>query len=849
MARILSADTEAFAPSTFKPTALPERESSYDRQLRRLSAEIGLAEKAIPLADLVARGGSTLYGGIKDWFAEREQEQKAEEAKARGVKGLDDFAGTKAPSGTTATEAVASGAPAIAPNEQQIAQDRLSKLTEQYANMSPEEQQRLSEESNRVLKQKYAEEQAKAQKLQAQKFYGEHPEFARDVKSETLPQAAQALGLRDVELAQQKAISEQKWDLPRSTSRVADERAAKEAQRERDYIAKLGKQLPPEGTVVSPEREQEIMGEVTKDWFKPAQPKREIAAGRVAPQVFRDPRTGELRSVEPGYPTLGRGSLAYELEASRERPFQVGGKPIAAPSAPAADKIAQAEAIMADARRKSPGAVTPAGAQPEAWSAPATRTTVVGDPFKEGKQTIELAPTRETGAALIDKYKTAAAAEAAAKAEKEAAATPKPAAPKTIGEATDDQLKMLKSRLESVAGRNLTEEQRQDLTGRLKDINDELDYRKTKDEPRTYSQWEALARVADTPEKQARVLELAKNVHMPAGGLADLLSPSAQLAERQAMGTRGEPGLFPPMAKKTGLIELAKAAKYEAEANKINLSNPYEQALFEAKINEKLANAGYTDVKGSDVMALIAPKAVAMEELGHQRHEMADYYAARAKAEDARARFRAANRGGAGRDDMFKWGKEWNDVAAERVRAAQKVATEAIDSAEKASLKAQDSAQHASRLAEDVGKPPEPPKGLDKTNPKLVEQYQESLRKHKEREAAAAAAARAAAADRAFAEQKDGERRAAQTQLKDSVTAGDEAYREYQTLYEERRGRPIGTPPAYKQPRPAAPPIKKEAPSTAPPAAPKEGDKKDVTLKNGSKVKAVFKGGKWVRAE
>lgn len=831
MARILVSDTEAFAP-TYKSTYVPLEELPKDKQLRRLSAEIGLAEKAIPLADLVARGGSTLYGGIKDWFAEREQKEEAEKAGARGGKQLppEDFSGAEAKAEPTVTQAgvaqaepIKAGGPVSLPDLERakIAQQRLEQIKKQELGF-PQREPKLSLEHREVAAPTPPAEPSALDRLSLQRKRTQKPgELSLQTKPEdwfSRPPPREEPSVVGTYLPGKQG-QETEYEKTPGFDPLWVSSQSLMPEREKELGELLGKQPPMSiRQMRSPQLAQPEMGE-SGDWFQP-----------------------ELKLK--GMPVAAAMTPAQRAEALR-----LAMPEAAAPSAPAADKIAQAEAIMAEERRKSPGAVTPAGAQPEAWSAPATRTTVVGDPFKEGKQTIELAPTRETGAALIDKYKTAAAAEAAAKAEKEAAATPKPAAPKTIGEATDDQLKMLKSRLESVAGRNLTEEQRQDLTGRLKDINDELDYRKTKDEPRTYSQWEALARVADTPEKQARVLELAKNVHMPAGGLADLLSPSAQLAERQAMGTRGEPGLFPPMAKKTGLIELAKAAKYEAEANKINLSNPYEQALFEAKINEKLANAGYTDVKGSDVMALIAPKAVAMEELGHQRHEMADYYAARAKAEDARARFRAANRGGAGRDDMFKWGKEWNDVAAERVRAAQKVATEAIDSAEKASLKAQDSAQHASRLAEDVGKPPEPPKGLDKTNPKLVEQYQESLRKHKEREAAAAAAARAAAADRAFAEQKDGERRAAQTQLKDSVTAGDEAYREYQTLYEERRGRPIGTPPAYKQPRPAAPPIKKEAPSTAPPAAPKEGDKKDVTLKNGSKVKAVFKGGKWVRAE
>lgn len=820
MARILSADTEAFAPSTFKPTALPERESSYDRQLRRLSAEIGLAEKAIPLADLVARGGSTLYGGIKDWFAEREQEQKAEEAKARGVKGLDDFAGTKAPSGTTATEAVASGAPAIAPNEQQIAQDRLSKLTEQYANMSPEEQQRLSEESNRVLKQKYAEEQAKAQKLQAQKFYGEHPEFTRDVKSETLPQAAQALGLRDVELAQQKAISEQKWDLPRSTSRVADERAAKEAQRERDYIAKLGKQLPPEGTVVSPEREQEIMGEVTGDWFKPApsarpvQAQAEITPSRAESRVFRDPRTGELRSVEPSYPAIGRGSLGYEPEVSREQPFKVGGK-AAAPVAASAE---------AESKTAAPARI------------PIRHAAVEGFP-----------------ATTPSDFKTTATADMVSAAAAKPVEAAKPAAPKTIGEATDDQLSTLKERLEAAIKARPED---QVLAGRLKDVDDELKYRQTKGTPRTYEQWAALARTADTPEKQARALELARDIHMPAGSLADLLTPSAQLAERQAMGTSTERGLFPALEKPS---DMALRLKYIAQAEATGeMSHAKAQTERAKAYRDYQQGALYGAQTETEVGMLPYKKGMAEEKTFklHSEHEKLDAQTNAInkklgpemdllKARANRLRTSAPGRG-AGRANLLPWAKELDDVGAEMVKEAQNVAKEAIDSAERAALNAQNAEEHARMVAEVVGD--EPTLRIGATTAERIA-HEQRVAEFRHRQGLATAARNTANLAKATSDKANAAAQTAQAKMEESVRAGNANRAEARRLYQQATGRsfpvegeapPVEVAPPASVRKKAAPTIKQEGAAAPAKSAFKIGeqrkDKQGKTIEwNGSK--------------
>jgi hypothetical protein len=335
---------------------------------------------------------------------------------------------------------------------------------------------------------------------------------------------------------------------------------------------------------------------------------------------------------------------------------------------------------------------------------------------------------------------------------------------------------------------------------------------------------------------------------MPAAGLLDVLTPSSQLAERQALGTSTERGLFPAMAKQESVLNIAKAAKEMALANKYNLNAPAERALLLSKIEKMLADSGLSDVKAEQIFSYIEPDVAGKWELAHQRHEQADYYAAKARAEDARAKFRAAGRGGAGRDDMFKWGKEWNDLAEAQVRESQKVVQEAIDSTEKASLKAQESAQHARRLSEEVGEKPTPPKGLEKTNPKLTEQYNESLRKWNERSDAAAAARRAADYDNTVVNAKNTKLEELQGQMHEAINAGNEARAEFRTLYEERRGLPVGTPPRAPARRKATP-IMQEPPTAAPkaPAASfKEGQVVTRSI-NGQNVELVLRGGKWVR--
>ena len=166
MARILDTESEAFAPVQRAPVQRVPGESVRDKwQNFGLMAES--IKGALPLADLAVRGLDTAYGGIKDWFAESERKDEAEKAALRRAKGLDDsFSGTEAPAQPTQTEAVAKGVEETP--EQKIASERLFKMMNEQAAMSPDEQERYAKEQNEMIKRRYAEERDRAAKIQAE---------------------------------------------------------------------------------------------------------------------------------------------------------------------------------------------------------------------------------------------------------------------------------------------------------------------------------------------------------------------------------------------------------------------------------------------------------------------------------------------------------------------------------------------------------------------------------------------------------------------------------------------------------------------------------------------------------
>jgi len=661
MARILDTDTEAFAPVQHRIERVPGQTAA--EKLQNLGLMANVAKEAMPFADLAVRGIDTAYGGIKDWFAESGKKDEAEKAALRRAKGLDDsFSGTEVPAQPTQTEAVAKGVEETP--EQKIASERLFKMMNEQAAMSPDEQERYAKEQNEMIKRRYAEERDRAAKIQAEKFYAEHPDVARDVKSDTLSKAGQALAQRDVNLAQDVALAKYRAQLPFVANRVEKEKEAQNAQRERDFAAGLANKLPPQGVVTSPEREAEIMGEVAGDWFKPGQ------------------ETGETKGPVFGKSYL-EGPARESLNLRRAKPV-VGDMHLDWFNQPA-EQESRAEAM----KLNMPAAAAEA---PAATTTEPTRRPV-GHPAIEG---VLIPPER----------KPVAAAEPVAQPRQPAAApVAKPATPRTIGEATDEQLDMVKQKLEAQLKTNPTNQM---LANRLKDVDDEMSYRKVEKAPRTYSEWQALARQADTSEEQAKVLEYAKNIHMPSGGLLDLFTPNTQLAERQALGSREEKGLFPETARESAskaALNYATAELKLRQGKRVEELTPAEREAIVERSEYYRAGAGLRGQQAQDLEETRPYRVGKMEEQIQTEHERHKKIAAetnaieeklgpqidKLKAESAKLRSlrqRAAGGGGLSKAD-FQLMKEYDKRAKERVQEADKIAAQAEANAERAAAAAE----------------------------------------------------------------------------------------------------------------------------------------------------------------
>lgn len=333
-----------------------------------------------------------------------------------------------------------------------------------------------------------------------------------------------------------------------------------------------------------------------------------------------------------------------------------------------------------------------------AAEAPAATTTEptrrpVGHPATEG---VLIPPER----------KPVAAAEPVAQPRQPAAApVAKPATPRTIGEATDEQLDMVKQKLEAQLK---TAPTNQMLASRLKDVDDEMSYRKVEKAPRTYSEWQALARQADTPEEQAKVLEYAKNIHMPSGGLLDLFTPNTQLAERQALGSREEKGLFPETARESAskaALNYATAELKLRQGKRVEELTPAEREAIVERSEYYRAGAGLRGQQAQDLEETRPYRVGKMEEQIQTEHERHKKIAAetnaieqklgpqidKLKAESAKLRSlrqRAAGGGGLSKAD-FQLMKEYDKRAKERVQEADKIAAQAEANAERAAAAAE----------------------------------------------------------------------------------------------------------------------------------------------------------------
>ena len=428
--------------------------------------------------------------------------------------------------------------------------------------------------------------------------------------------------------------------------------------------------------------------------------------------------------------------------------------------------------------------------------------------------------------------------------------------PKTIGDASDEQLAMVKGKLEE---RLKTMPGDQVMAQRLKDVNDELEYRKTEKAPVTYDQWAALARKATTPEQQAKVLEYAKDVHMPVRGLQDLFTRNMQLAEEQALGTKTEKGLFPETERESEAKRaylLASADEKLASGMRKRDLTPAELQVLEARERYYLAGAGLRGEQAEDLSALRPYKAGKMEEQIHDLHEHHLKLAAetnainqklgpqidKIKAESAKLRALAAKarRGGAGGGlsaDELKLIREYNDRGRERVQEADTVAKQAETNAERAVASAREARLRAELAERNVSEPEDVSRLY---GPAKTAAMQRNLEREKIKATSDAAKAVADQLE-ATAQKTQDAANQARAVHQAALKAGDDdrgIADELAQKYLERRG---VRPPSSTRTAPAAAPAapaKPAAPTTGAPPKPANApaDAKLTTLRNGKQV-------------
>jgi len=418
------------------------------------------------------------------------------------------------------------------------------------------------------------------------------------------------------------------------------EEAAKMFGEERPEFGELSVPVGEAGTdaMIARQRVEQQMAQRLKE--------QEQAGPVTRPTVIaRHPVTGELRAVA-GQPSAGleSGSPAYEMEVSRQR-TGLPRKPAAAtPAEPATTRMMPEHPVPTGYQWPARGRYTAPGAPTEGFAgaeAPAEPT-----------QTAQMAKTATT------------TARAGARTAAEPVAPTEPARPKTLATVTDDELSDVKRRLEKMVEQDPEDKE---LADRLEMVNLEQRHRGEKME---YEDWAAMARAADTLEEQRKVLEMAKRVRMPVEGLESLLTSPFERAKLKALGSRGEKGLFPEVARPLTSWEIDKK-ETEIRINQLKAQGLSDkQAADQALAEKRLADAGLSRARTKTEETLLEPRYVAAAEkpfLMHSQEEhlknIDDIAKQKAPNEIAVMKARAANlmaeakrrrSGGAGRnkDDL-----------------------------------------------------------------------------------------------------------------------------------------------------------------------------------------------------
>lgn len=363
------------------------------------------------------------------------------------------------------------------------------------------------------------------------------------------------------------------WRLEaQKPSYVGGEETAKMFGEERPEFGELevplGKTDEPDTStlaLIAKQREEQQVAQKLKEQEPPTQPT----------VIARDPVTGELRAV-PGQPSagIGRGSLAYEMEVSRQRSGLPPRKPVAA---------------------TAPTEAAPAG------------VVQIGHPAVTG---VKVPSPRKPAESEFAGVEAPAEPTQTAQMAKAAAAPAAPAKPKTLADVTDDELSDVKRRLEKLVKQNPADKE---LADRLESVNLEQRHRGEKME---YEDWAAEARRATTPEEQARVLEMASRVRMPVEGLEGLLRSPFERAKLKALGTPGEKGLFP----ETSRTSEEQRFLYMQKAIKQQLENEGVDPLTASKIAKNQAQAEMYGSRTQETEAMLPYKMAYMGEGAQLRH-------------------------------------------------------------------------------------------------------------------------------------------------------------------------------------------------------------------------------------
>lgn len=350
---------------------------------------------------------------------------------------------------------------------------------------------------------------------------------------------------------------------------------------------------------------------------------------------------------------------------------------------------------------------------------------VLADPAAGGLN-LSAAEANEAGAAAAQAPQQAAVQPGgtAAALAPQVAASAATARPKTLGTATDEQLRQARAKLADIVARNSTDEVAKQ---RLSLVDQELGYRtyqgEREPEPLTEAQWIAQAAVADTPQKQAALLGQIDNVRTPYANVMGMIGTG----EHDRLLKLAE-GSFPSAPRKTpeqiaaeialagskADAQAAAAERSRAEAERLAALTPAQRALLEQQGDLAGAGAGLKrkqTVTEERRPALVDAQARAANVGADDKEATRAARIAKLQADTARLNAAAAKArrvsAGGGRlsADELKEAKVLTGIAKEHIAAARAESKDALDVLRQQEREAEMARMRAQSVP-DAGDPP-----------------------------------------------------------------------------------------------------------------------------------------------